>query len=64
MHAMSIIILALHRFYHLIKLIYPFDQKRFNTRGTLGSIRISRLARISPVYRNLLRSLNLKKNTT
>ena len=35
-----------------------FWQKRFYTRGTIRGIRISRLAKIPPLYQDWLRSLN------
>ena len=35
-----------------------FQKKRFDTRGTLRGIRISRLAKIPTIYRDWLRSLN------
>jgi hypothetical protein len=38
-----------------------FKEKRFYTRGTLRSIRISRLAKIPTLYRDWLRSLKKEK---
>ena len=37
------------------------QQKRFYTRETLTSIRIPRLAKIPTLYRDWLRSLNIRK---
>ena len=48
-------------FKSLFKELKVKEQKRFYSRGTLRSIRISRLAKIPTLYRDWLGSLNLKE---